>query len=180
MSVISFFAPGEPKGQPRVKAAIRSFGNKTFAHVYTPGTAENWKSCIAAAAKPHTPATPIIGPVQVDCTFYLPRPKGHYGTGRNEGKLKEGSPMFHTCAPDIDNALKVLFDVLTYLRFWLDDTQVVKTWSEKLYENPPALKPGCQITIIPLENKAVTGTAARTVFAMSDVPSQPELLQVLT
>jgi hypothetical protein len=58
----------------------------------------------------------------------------------------------------------------------------VKTWSEKLYENPPALKPGCQITIIPLENKAVTGTAARTVFAMSDAPrvDQPELLQVLT
>jgi Holliday junction resolvase RusA-like endonuclease len=175
MNTISFFVPGEPKGQPRIKAAVRRFGNKAFAHVYTPGTAENWKSCISASAKAHIPEQPITGPVQVDCTFYLPRPKGHYGTGKNEGKLKESAPMFHTCAPDVDNALKVIFDVLTYLRFWLDDTQVVKTWSEKLYENLPHLPPGCQIVIMPLENKAVTSAPSRLEIPQPSIESGLEL-----
>lgn len=169
MQTISFFAAGIPMGQPRIKAAMRSFGGKTFAHVYTPGTSENWKSCIAHAARAFVPAAPYPGPVQIDCTFYLPRPKGHYGTGKNAGVLKDSSPMFHLCKPDIDNALKVIFDTLVYLRFILDDTQICETWSKKLYENADC-KPGCQITLIPLENRADT-RPARTVLNL-----QPALI----
>jgi Holliday junction resolvase RusA-like endonuclease len=169
-AVISFFAPGIPEAQPRAKAQIRRFGNKTFAHVYTPGTAENWKSCIAAAAKPYVPAEPITGPVQVDCTFTLPRLIGHYGTGKNAGKLKESAPQYHVVKPDLDNAMKCVWDVIVYLRFIMDDTQICKSWSEKIYENPPALKPGCQITIVPLENKAVT-SAARFVLGDAMTPT---------
>jgi hypothetical protein len=59
-------------------------------------------------------------------------------------------------------------DTLTEGRFWLDDCQVVKLRAVKLYENPPALKPGCQITIVPLDNKAAT-SAAR--FVLGDAPT---------
>jgi len=172
MQTISFFAAGIPEAQPRARAQIRRFGTKTVAHVYTPGTAENWKSCIAAAARQFVPLTPITGPVQVDCTFYLPRVKGHFGTGKNEGVLKDSAPKFHVVKPDLDNAIKAVWDTLVYLRFILDDTQICKTWSEKLYENGPC-RPGCQITVVPLssENHAEGGRAQRSIFA----PPVPEL-----
>lgn len=162
---ISFFAQGEPRGQPRPRAFVRRVGNQAFARVYDDGTAENWKSCIAAAAKPHAPSEPLTGPLQVDCIFYFPRLKGHFGSGKNEGRLKESAPRFHVVRPDLDNAIKAVLDALTHLRFWLDDCRVVKSWSEKRYEHLPHLPAGCQITITTLE-KTVDRSEARSVFAL--------------
>jgi Holliday junction resolvase RusA-like endonuclease len=193
MSTISFFALGTPVAQPRPRAGrpvmIKDrFGNPVRdkygkpimrGSIFNPSDADQWKRDIAFAAKPHIPKEPLVGPVELDLTFYLPRPQGHYGTGKNAGKLKGSAPMFCKTKPDADNAIKACMDTLTQGRFWLDDCQVVKLRAVKLYENPPALKPGCQITIVPLENKAAT-SAAR--FVLGDAPAasgaeQPLLIQ---
>jgi Holliday junction resolvase RusA-like endonuclease len=193
MTAISFFALGTPVAQPRHRSRAFMLKNKTTgrpiigkhgqpiwtARAYDPGNAESWKSEIAMAAQSHVPADPITSVVALELTFYLPRPLSHYGTGKNAGKLKESAPMFCETKPDLDNLEKAVMDTLTRLRFWLNDNLVVKKRSEKLYENPPALKPGCQITIVPLENKAAT-SAAR--FVMGDAPAasgaeQPLLIQ---
>lgn len=34
----------------------------------------------------------LAGPVSVKIGFYLPRPKTHYGTGKNAGVLKDNAP----------------------------------------------------------------------------------------
>jgi Holliday junction resolvase RusA-like endonuclease len=193
MSAISFFALGTPVAQPRPRAGrpvmikdkqgrpvMDRFGKPIWrGSVYNPSDADQWKRDIAFASKPHIPTEPLVGPIELELTFYLPRPGGHYGTGKNLGKLKPSAPMFCETKPDSDNAIKAVMDTLTQGRFWLDDCQVVKLRAVKLYENPPALKPGCQITIVPLENKAAT-SAARFVLgdaAAANSNEQPLLIQ---
>lgn len=154
--------------QPRARARARQVfinGRSTWVgHVYNPPDADQWKRDVGAAARPYAPLTPFVEPVHLELQFYFPRPKGHYGSGKNAGKLKDSSPKFHQVKPDVENAVKAVMDALTEMRFWLDDCQVVRLWADKLYENPPGIIPGCQISIVPLENESANG-AARMVFA---------------
>lgn len=139
---ISFFADGTPKGQPRPRAFAR--GGK--AAVYDPKTAEGWKSQIAMAARAHIPLLPIEGPISITLAFYMPRPKGHYRSGKHSHLLKDSAPRFHLGKPDTDNLAKAVLDALTTLRFWPDDSQIVhldiaKFWVDK--KDPS----GCSITL---------------------------------
>ncbi len=119
---LSVFVPGIPKGQPRPRA----FALRGKARMFDPGTAEGWKGAIAAAIEPILPDERPCwdGPVTLHATFYFPRPRGHYGSGKNAGVLKGSAPRWHTSKPDIDNALKAVMDCLTTLRLWRDDAQV--------------------------------------------------------
>lgn len=111
--------------------------------MFDPSTAEGWKSQIALAAKPHLPASPIEGPVQVDIAFFFPRPKSHYHVRKGGMTLREEAPAMHTSKPDLDNLDKAVLDALTTLRMWRDDSQVVATRMIKAY----AEEPGAEITI---------------------------------
>lgn len=117
---ITFFAPGIPKGQPRPKA----FSRGGFASVYDPGTAENWKSCIATAIKPHLPETPYDSPCCVAIEFLMPRPKGHFKTGKQAGQRKDTAPVLFLGKPDCDNLAKAVLDALTNIGLWRDDSIV--------------------------------------------------------
>jgi Holliday junction resolvase RusA-like endonuclease len=183
MNAISFFALGTPAAQPRARARARKIfihGKPTWVgDVYNPPDADQWKRDVGAAARAHTPAEPLTGPINLELAFYFPRPKGHYGSGKNEGKLKDSAPMFHQVRPDAENCIKAVQDALTEMRFWLDDCQIVRVRADKYYENLPALKPGCQITIVPLDNKAAT-SAARFVLGDAMTPTPKQQLNLLT
>lgn len=133
---ISFFVSGEPKGQPRPRAFARKMGGKFVARVFDCGTAEAWKSQIAATAGLHRPAEPISGPVRLRIRFFMPRAKGHFVGGKPERGLKAGAPTHHTGKPDADNLAKAVMDALTQCGwFWIDDAQVavltvVKSYNE--------------------------------------------------
>lgn len=132
---ISFFVSGEPKGQPRPRAFARKMGNGKFcARVFDSGTAEAWKSCIAAAAAQNKPAAPISGPVRLRICFHIQRPKSHYIGGKIDRGLRETAPHYHTGKPDSDNLAKAVMDALTQCGwFWGDDAQVAVLTSAKLY-----------------------------------------------
>lgn len=168
MTTISFFAAGIPAAQPRARARARKIivkGRPTWVgDVYNPPDADQWKRDVGFAARPYMPSEPWAVPIHLELVFYFPRPKGHYGSGKNAGKIKDTAPRLHTVRPDCENCIKAVQDALTEMRFWVDDCWVAKVWADKLYEVPPSLPPGCQITITPLENK-VAGEATRTVFA---------------
>jgi Holliday junction resolvase RusA-like endonuclease len=115
-----FFAEGTPKGQPRPKA----FSRGGIASVYDPGTAEGWKGEVALAAKEHKPEKPLEGPLKLTLNFVIPRPKGHFRTGKRASELREDAPIWHTGKPDADNFAKAVMDALTMLSFWKDDSQV--------------------------------------------------------
>ena len=146
---ISFFAPGEPKGQPRPRAFAKQFGpGQWSARVYDPGTAEGWKSCIAdAARKGHLPTKPLLGPIKLSLLFTMRRLSAHY---RKSGEVKPGAPLYHTTKPDADNLYKGSCDALTMLGFWRDDRQIVEAEISKCYGDVP----GCRITIVELATKS--------------------------
>ena len=76
------------------------------------------------------------GPLYVICHFYMLRPKGHYGTGKNAGKLKANAPEWHTKKPDVDNCIKFVLDCLNGLA-WKDDCQIVAVSGQKEYSGAP-------------------------------------------
>jgi len=86
-------------------------------------------------------------PIGIEVTFYLPRPKNHYGTGKNAGKLKKNAPHYHTKKPDLDNLEKFCFDCLNNLA-WIDDAQIISVVSSKKYDDLPRT----EIEIMRMEN----------------------------
>ena len=77
-------------------------------------------------------------PVRVDMVFVLPRPKSHFGTGRNAGKLKQSAPTYPKSRPDIDNYCKWVLDCINGTGgVWKDDSQVVSMSATKIYGEQP-------------------------------------------
>lgn len=73
------------------------------------------------------------GPCELHVRFFLPRPKSHYGTGRNSELVKPSAPVVPH--QDIDNLLKGAMDAASGI-LYCDDKQVVRVTSEKAYGNP--------------------------------------------
>lgn len=91
-----------------------------------------WRNAVRTEAQSVVPV-PLDGPVKVDAVFYLPRPKGHYGTGRNAGVLKESAPAYPTGTPDIDKLCRSTLDGLKEGGAYHDDAQVVSLSAWKMY-----------------------------------------------
>lgn len=83
----------------------------------------------------------LLGPVRLDVLFLLPRPKGHYRTGRFAHLLRDSAPLYPAGKPDIDKLLRSTLDGLGEAGVWRDDAQVVcidqlaKAYAEP--HNPP-------------------------------------------
>jgi crossover junction endodeoxyribonuclease RusA len=89
------------------------------------------------------------GPVEVDLTFYMVRPKGHYRTGRNAHLLRDAAPILPAGKPDLDKLARAVLDGLTAGGAWKDDSQVAVLICRKLYALSAG--PGCRITVTDLE-----------------------------
>jgi len=79
---------------------------------------------------------PVGVAIGVFMVFRLPRPKSHYGTGKNAGKLKDSAPQYHTQRPNIDNLEKFVADYMTGVA-WVDDCQIVKCVTQKEWTDGP-------------------------------------------
>jgi len=90
----------------------------------------------------------LTGPVFVGLAFYLPRPKGHYGTGRNAGVVKDSAPSRPCGKPDIDKLARSTLDGLKFGGAFGDDAQVVALATTKWYCGY-GQAPGAQITVRP-------------------------------
>jgi len=75
----------------------------------------------------------------------MPRPKYHFGTGRNAGKLKDNAVYWCETTPDALKLTRSTEDALTGIA-WKDDKQVVDLHVKKIYGE----RPGAIIRIIPL------------------------------
>ena len=71
--------------------------------------------------------------VFVALTFYLPRPRGHYGSGRNAAVIKPSAPQFPGVKPDLDKLVRSTLDALGEAGIWADDSQVVRIHASKVY-----------------------------------------------
>lgn len=80
----------------------------------------------------------IPGAVIVQAIFVMPRPKGHYGTGRNADTVKARFvDMPHTSKPDGDKLIRAIFDALSTTKTQRgaieDDSHVVYHTAKKRY-----------------------------------------------
>jgi len=96
---------------------------------------DHWRQEVAYAAAKQYDSELIRGPVRLTIDFYFPRPKSHFGTGRNAGKLKPSAPPAHIQKPDTLKLARAIEDALTGV-VWHDDSQVVyhnlhKYWSDR-------------------------------------------------
>lgn len=154
MPELTFFVPGVPCGQPRIKAS--SVGG--FVRCYTPTTVKGsdgrrkphpivaWRRAVGefvSAAIKKADWHPFDGKVYVSMHFLLPRPQSHFN--RN-GQLRNGFPLHVTSKPDVDNLAKAVLDGMTEHGVWLDDAQVSELYISKKY-SLKAGDVGCYVSV---------------------------------
>ena len=142
----TLFVPGQPVPQGSKSAFIsKSTGRPVV--VDKDVRLPRWRAKITSAAidrqaeimhtHPHLYShLPFRGPIGIKVEFIMPRPKHHFGTGKNADVLKPSSPRYPATMPDIDKLLRAIFDALTDAQVWKDDGQVVWCQTSKHYEGP--------------------------------------------
>lgn len=157
---VCFFVPGVPQpGGSKKGFVVKTRGGAVRAVVVEDAKHNApWRAVVTLAASEYF-SSPLSGPISVSFTFAMPRPQGHYGTGRNAGTLKPTAPHGHTIKPDITKLIRSTEDALKGVA-WQDDCQVVSQSAGKFY----GPQPGCWIRIQRFED----ATLSREVIANSD------------
>lgn len=140
------FVPGTPAPQ----GSKRYLGNGVM--IESSKRVKPWRADIRAAALANF-TQPYTGPIRLDLTFVMPRPKSHYGTGRNANTIKPSAPTQHTQKPDLDKLIRAVGDALTGVAY-LDDSQVVGGAHMKRWTYGVGDPAGVRITVAPVEEKA--------------------------
>lgn len=90
----------------------------------------------------------MLGAVEVEVTFYVARPAGHY---QADGSLKSHARPLPSVIPDLDKYVRSTLDGLGKdARAILDDSRIVTLSARKLYADGVA--PGAIIRITELES----------------------------
>lgn len=120
-------------GEARPQGSKRAFVRNGRAIVVNdnPHT-KSWRQEIASEAQRLYAGAPYTGPVFMAVTFVRPRPKGHYGSGKNDSTLKATAPAYPTTKPDTVKLTRAVEDALTGI-IWRDDSQVVDHVLSKRY-----------------------------------------------
>ena len=112
-----------------------------------------WRQDIRHASLEAYEYEPIDGPCHVEIDFLFPRPKSHFGTGKNSGRIKPSAPHFLTshAVGDIDKLCRSTLDglaVTTGGTVLKDDSFVVSLTAVKKYVERNEY-PGAIIHILP-------------------------------
>lgn len=142
---ILFFVPGIP----RPAGSKRAFLNKkTGKPILTDSSGENgrqWRQDVKVFAREAMEGAPLTGPVSANFRFFFARPKCHYGTGKNTGRLKADAPSHPTGPPDVLKLARACEDALSGL-VYRDDAQIVREELSKHYSDTGAS--GVEIEIL--------------------------------
>lgn len=80
----------------------------------------------------------------VEVVCFMPRPKGHWGTGKNAGRILSSAPPAPLSKPDGDKLLRTTWDALTGIAFD-DDSRIVDGIIRKRWAEPG--REGARITV---------------------------------
>ena len=139
---IEFYATGLPKPQGSKKAIPHATTGRPILIESNPAGHHAWRRTVATvAAFTMRGRPPLEGPLTVQMTFALPRPKSHPKT----------RPSWPTGRPDLDKLARAVGDSCTGI-VWRDDAQVVylvlrKCWA--LIDTPH--EPGVHVAIATIE-----------------------------
>ena len=132
----------EVRGQPAPQGSKRHVGHGIM--VESSKAVGPWREAVRAETQRamRMKPGPFTGPVLVNITFQLARPRSHYRTGRYAALLKDTAPGFASGRPDLDKLLRAVLDGLTAGGAWSDDGQVAMVEAVKRYGTP-----GCRIEV---------------------------------
>jgi Holliday junction resolvase RusA-like endonuclease len=131
---VLFVVRGKPEPGGSKTPGVTNSGRR-FVREANPAVKE-WRRRVADAATQAMDGRALLaGELRLDVGFYLTRPKGHLGTGRNAGKVKASAPKRPTTKPDTTKLLRALEDALRGI-VWADDCQVVSQEATKWYAEP--------------------------------------------
>lgn len=138
---IGVFGRPQPAGSKRGFPVKRRDGRVGVAVSDDNPHTKSWQGAVASAGaeammRAVGPAPELWrGPLGLAVRFRLCRPKGHFGTGRNVGRLRDAAPKWHTVKPDATKLLRAIEDGLTGV-VWCDDAQIVEQYVAKVYGAP--------------------------------------------
>lgn len=123
-------------GKAAPAGSKRGFVNKKTGGVILTDAAKgsrSWKSDVKDKAVERMDGwPPLSGPLRVEMLFWVRRPKGHFGSGRNLEVVKESSPRFPTVKPDLLKLARAVEDAMTGIVYG-DDAQIVTEVLRKRY-----------------------------------------------
>lgn len=132
-------------GVPRPAGSKKAFYNKFLKRAMVVDDNKNtktWKGDVKDAAISVAPAELLDCPLELEITYYMPRPKNHYRTGKHAGELKENAPKVRSSKPDTDKLIRGTQDACKGV-LWKDDSLVWHVDARKVYGD----KPGAVITV---------------------------------
>ena len=97
--------------------------------------AKPWQAVVSSAATDAFTGPLLVGPLALLIDFRLPRPKGHFGVGRNAAIVRPSAPVAPDVKPDLTKLVRGVEDALTGI-VWRDDGQVVEQRTRKIYGEP--------------------------------------------
>jgi len=151
---IQFFVPGQARPAGSKSAFKHPRTGKIIVTHQNPAT-KQWMDSVKWHAMKHVGRMCLLtDAICLKLTFLRQRPKGHYGSGRNEGKMKSSAPLHNTKVPDLTKLTRCVEDALTGI-IWKDDSQVIAQRTNKRYCREDE-KPGVFITVETIEQKGIT------------------------
>jgi Holliday junction resolvase RusA-like endonuclease len=137
------------RGMPRPQGSMqmRALPNGGATGTY-PAAVWHWRHQVQqAVAEVVEQSGRFEGPVELRLGFDLPRPLGHFGTGRNAGTIKASAPPHPAVMPDLDKLIRAICDSITDAGLWRDDSQVCSIQAGKRYTTK---EPGVYVTVTEL------------------------------
>lgn len=126
MSELAFVVLGRPQPAGSKRAFVR--GGRALV-VEDNAKSRPWQALVSDAASQAMAGAPLLtGPLRVELTFVLQRPKGHWG----KRGLRPSAPAYPTTKPDALKLARGTEDALTGI-VWHDDSQVVVETLRKVY-----------------------------------------------
>ena len=144
--LVKFFVSGVPVP----KGSMRAFRLPHSARVvmtHANARTKPWQSAVATAAAEARAAREgltlhgeLTGPLIVRLVFNMPRPRSHYGSGKNAEAVKKSAPVRPAGKPDVDKLARLVLDACTSV-LWRDDCQVVDLRASKQWTDvhPPGV-----------------------------------------
>lgn len=107
---------------------LKTKDGKYFIGKKSDSKAKQTQNDLISLLYPYRPQKPLEGALKLEIKWVYPFRK-------SEPKKNRGGELYCYTRPDVDNLCKLLFDVMTRLGFWLDDSQIadlhfVKCWSD--------------------------------------------------
>ena len=154
--VITVYGKPAPQGSKRA-FAVRGKGGVPTGRIAVIESSHDrvkaWRQAVVDAAVQVKAWPALDGPLEVRIVFYLPRPKSHYGTGRNAGRLRDTAPRRPSGKPDLGKLARATEDALTSAGIYRDDALITEEHLSKLWATDPYQQPGAWIQVTRLEGE---------------------------